>query len=56
MIDLELIRRALAEDLQGGEDITSLATVGESERAIADFVSRQPGVIAGLDMAKAVLT
>ena len=56
MIDLEFIRRALAEDLQGGEDITSLATVGESERAIADFVSRQPGVIAGLDMAKAVLT
>ena len=56
MIDLELIRIALAEDLQGGEDITSLATVGESERAIADFVSRQPGVIAGLDMAKAVLT
>jgi nicotinate-nucleotide pyrophosphorylase (carboxylating) len=56
MIDLELIRRALAEDLQGGEDITSLATVSEGERAIADFVSRQPGVIAGLDMAKAVLT
>ena len=56
MIDLELIRRALAEDLQGGEDITSIATVSEGERAIADFVSRQPGVVAGLDMAKAVLT
>lgn len=56
MIDLELIKRALAEDLQGGEDITSVATVSEGERAVADFVLRQPGVIAGLDMAKAVLT
>lgn len=56
MIDLELIRRALAEDLQGGEDITSVATVGKGESAVADFVSRAPGVIAGLDMAKAVLT
>jgi nicotinate-nucleotide pyrophosphorylase (carboxylating) len=56
MIDLALIKRALAEDLQGGEDITSLATVSEGEQAVADFVSRQSGVIAGLDMAKAVLT
>lgn len=56
MIDLDLIKRALAEDLQGGEDITSIATVSGSEKAVADFVTRQSGVIAGLDMAKAVLT
>jgi nicotinate-nucleotide pyrophosphorylase (carboxylating) len=31
MIDHELIKRALAEDLQGGEDITSVATVSGSD-------------------------
>jgi nicotinate-nucleotide pyrophosphorylase (carboxylating) len=56
MIDHELIKRALAEDLQGGEDITSVATVSGSEKVVADFVSRKAGVIAGIDMARAVLT
>ena len=55
MIDRELIKRALAEDLDGGEDITSVATVSGSERVVADFVARRDGVIAGLDMARAVL-
>jgi nicotinate-nucleotide pyrophosphorylase (carboxylating) len=56
MIDHELIKRALAEDLQGGEDITSVATVSGSEKVVADFVARRAGVIAGIDMACAVLT
>ncbi|MEY4290913.1 MAG: hypothetical protein RL130_855 [Actinomycetota bacterium] len=56
MIDHDLIKRALAEDLQGGEDITSVATVSGTEKVVADFVSRKPGVIAGIDMARAVLT
>jgi nicotinate-nucleotide pyrophosphorylase (carboxylating) len=56
MIDHELIKRALAEDLQGGEDITSVATVSGAEKVVADFVSRKAGVIAGIDMARAVLT
>jgi nicotinate-nucleotide pyrophosphorylase (carboxylating) len=56
MIDHDLIKRALAEDLQGGEDITSVATVSGSEKVVADFVARKPGVIAGIDMARAVLT
>ncbi len=56
MIDHDLIKRALAEDLQGGEDITSVATVSGTEKVAADFVSRKPGVIAGIDMARAVLT
>jgi nicotinate-nucleotide pyrophosphorylase (carboxylating) len=56
MIDHELIKRALAEDLQGGEDITSVATVSGTEKVVADFVSRRAGVIAGIDMARAVLT
>ena len=55
MIDRELIKRALAEDLDGGEDITSVATVSGTERVVADFVARRDGVIAGLDMARAVL-
>lgn len=55
MIDRELIKRALAEDLQGGEDITSVATVSGSEKVVADFVSRKDGVVAGIDMARAVL-
>jgi nicotinate-nucleotide pyrophosphorylase (carboxylating) len=55
MIDRDLIKRALAEDLAGGEDITSVATVSGSERVIADFVARRDGVIAGIDMARAVL-
>ena len=55
MIDRELIKRALAEDLDGGEDITSVATVSGAERVVADFVARHDGVIAGLEMARAVL-
>ncbi|CAB4530291.1 unannotated protein [freshwater metagenome] len=55
MIDRELIKRALAEDLDGGEDITSVATVSGTERVVADFVVRTNGVIAGTDMAVAVL-
>ena len=55
MIDRDLIKRALAEDLAGGEDITSVATVSGTERVVADFVARRDGVIAGLDMARAVL-
>jgi nicotinate-nucleotide pyrophosphorylase (carboxylating) len=55
MIDRELIKRALDEDLAGGQDITSVATVSGSEKIVADFVSRSAGVIAGIDMARAVL-
>jgi len=55
MIDRDLIQRALAEDLQGGEDITSVATVSGTERVVADFVARKSGVIAGIEMARAVL-
>ena len=55
MIDLELIKKALAEDLAGGVDVTSVATIPESSVSIADFVARKSGVLAGIDMAKAVL-
>jgi nicotinate-nucleotide pyrophosphorylase (carboxylating) len=55
MVDLDLIRRALAEDLAGGQDITSVATVSGSESVVADFVARKAGVIAGVEMAVATL-
>ena len=55
MIDIDLIRRALAEDLAGGTDITSVATVSGNENVVADFTARKGGVIAGIDMAMATL-
>jgi nicotinate-nucleotide pyrophosphorylase (carboxylating) len=55
MIDREIIKRAIAEDLAGGEDITSVATVSESSQISADFVARKSGVIAGLEIAQGVL-
>ena len=47
---------ALAEDLAGGEDVTSVATVPEAAVATADFTARQGGVVAGLRVAEAVLS
>ena len=55
MIDRDLIKRALAEDLQGGQDITSVATVSGDEKIVADFTARKSGVVAGIGMARAVL-
>ena len=55
MVDIDLIRRALAEDLAGGKDITSVATVSGDEQVVADFTARKDGVIAGIDMAIATL-
>ena len=55
MIDVELIRRALSEDLAGGTDITSVATVSGDEKVVADFTARKAGVLAGVDMAIATL-
>jgi len=51
-----LIELAIAEDLAGGEDITSNATIPENQNSVAEFVNRVPGVIAGIDVAVQVLT
>ncbi len=45
---------ALAEDLSGGIDVTTAATVPPAERGRADLVARTPGVIAGLPVAEVV--
>jgi nicotinate-nucleotide pyrophosphorylase (carboxylating) len=53
--DLDLIKAALVEDLAGGEDITSVATIDANALASADFTARKSGVIAGIEVAEAVL-
>ena len=49
------IARALEEDLRYGPDVTTLATVGADARTTASMVVREPGVIAGVDVALLVL-
>lgn len=55
MIDINLIRMALAEDLQGGEDVTSISTIPADSVSTAHFVTRKDGVLAGIDMVIATL-
>ena len=50
-----VIRRALDEDLRYGPDVTTLATVPPEATAAAAMVTRQPGVVAGIDVALLVL-
>jgi nicotinate-nucleotide pyrophosphorylase (carboxylating) len=49
-----LVRAALAEDLSGGVDVTSVATIPPGQRGTADVIARAPGVIAGLPIVEAV--
>jgi nicotinate-nucleotide pyrophosphorylase (carboxylating) len=51
----DVIRRGLDEDLRYGPDVTTTATVPSGVRATASMVPREPGVIAGLDVALLVL-
>ncbi|WP_066913060.1 carboxylating nicotinate-nucleotide diphosphorylase [Millisia brevis] len=57
--DPEAVRRvidqALDEDLRYGPDVTSAAVIGADQRCIASVVSRQDGVVAGVDIAIEVL-
>ena len=50
-----VVRNAVEEDLDGGEDVTTVATVDESAHAVADFTARAPGVVAGIPVAASVL-
>lgn len=45
---------ALTEDLAGGTDITTEATVSPDAAATGDLVARRPGIVAGLPLARAV--
>ena len=55
MIDKDLIKAAIAEDLQGGVDVTSVSTISVDSTSTADFTARKSGVLAGIEMVKAVL-
>ena len=50
-----LVDAALVEDLAGGQDVTSVATVPARAEATARFVARADGVVAGLDVVELVL-
>jgi nicotinate-nucleotide pyrophosphorylase (carboxylating) len=50
-----VVSAALDEDFRYGPDLTSVATAARGERAVAGVVARQPGVLAGIPVALAVL-
>ncbi|MER5813365.1 carboxylating nicotinate-nucleotide diphosphorylase [Streptomyces sp. NPDC002033] len=52
----DIAHMALSEDLDGGVDVTTVATVPEDAEAVADFVAREAGVVAGLRIAEAVFS
>jgi nicotinate-nucleotide pyrophosphorylase (carboxylating) len=56
VINYDLVKAALAEDLAGGVDVTSVATIAADAELKAEFVARESGVVVGIEMAKAVLT
>lgn len=47
---------AIEEDLDGGVDVTTVATVPEDAVITGDFTAREAGVVAGLRVAEAVLS
>ena len=49
------VKEAISEDLSGGEDITSVATITDSQVSTADFICRADGIVSGLHVAAAVL-
>jgi len=52
---LVTIRRGLDEDLRYGPDVTTIATVPADAHTEAVLVAREPGVVAGVDVALMVL-
>ena len=52
---VDLVRRALDEDLAGGEDVTSVATIPHDHRSVAEYRLRSNGVIAGIEVVKVAL-
>ncbi len=50
----DLARAALEEDLAGGVDVTTEATVPPDQQATGDLVSRGEGMVAGLTVAECV--
>jgi nicotinate-nucleotide pyrophosphorylase (carboxylating) len=51
----DLVRATIEEDLAGGVDVTTTATVDEAQVSVAELVARADGVVAGLEIAELVL-
>jgi len=49
------VKDAISEDLAGGQDLTSVATITQSQVSTADFTTRISGVVSGLHVVAAVL-
>ena len=49
------VKDAISEDLAGGQDLTSVATITQSQVSTADFITRTSGVVCGLHVVAAVL-
>ncbi|MEU3874376.1 MULTISPECIES: carboxylating nicotinate-nucleotide diphosphorylase [Streptomyces] len=52
----DIAHLAIEEDLDGGVDVTSVATIAEDAVATGDFTAREAGTIAGLRVAEAILS
>ncbi|MEU3753494.1 carboxylating nicotinate-nucleotide diphosphorylase [Streptomyces olivoreticuli] len=52
----DIAHLAVEEDLDGGEDITTVATIPEDAVATGDFTAREDGTVAGLRIAEAILS
>jgi nicotinate-nucleotide pyrophosphorylase (carboxylating) len=52
----DIAHMAIAEDLDGGVDVTTVATIPEEAVATADFTARENGVVAGLRVAEAIIS
>ncbi|MEK2478159.1 carboxylating nicotinate-nucleotide diphosphorylase [Streptomyces noursei] len=52
----DIAHMAIEEDLDQGVDVTTVATVPEDAFATGDFTAREPGTVAGLRIAEAVLS
>jgi nicotinate-nucleotide pyrophosphorylase (carboxylating) len=53
---IRLVDQAIEEDLAGGVDVTSVATIPEGMESVAKFVAKAEGVIAGIEIAELVMT
>lgn len=52
----DIAHMAIEEDLNGGVDVTSVATIPEEAVATGDFTAREAGTVAGLRIAEAVIS
>lgn len=52
---IRLIDRTIEEDLDGGIDVTSVATIPDGHESDAQFLAKADGVIAGVEIAELVM-